>query len=61
MMTRGEVALVVTQKGLDAGLISAEYFAPVIILIIFTSVISPILLKILFASKKENTVNEVKA
>lgn len=61
MMTRGEVALVVTQKGLDAGLISAEYFAPVIILIIFTSVISPILLKLIFTGKKDKMVNEVNA
>lgn len=57
MMTRGEVALVVTQKGLDSGLISAEYFAPVIVLIIFSSITAPILLKVLFTDKKVK-VNE---
>ena len=35
MMTRGEVALIIAQKGIDAGIISAEEFTPVILLIIF--------------------------
>ncbi len=52
MMTRGEVALIVTQKGLDVGLITAEQFTPVIMLIIFSSVLVPVLLKILFNEKK---------
>lgn len=52
MMTRGEVALIVAQKGLDAGLITAEDFTPVILLIITSSVIVPILLKVLFKNKK---------
>ena len=59
MMTRGEVALIITQKGLDIGLISANEFTPVIILIILTSVLTPILLKLLFADKnKTGTVSE---
>lgn len=52
MMTRGEVALIVSQKGLDAGLISSEDFTPVILLIIISSVLTPILLKLLFKSNK---------
>ena len=49
MMTRGEVALIVAQKGLSAGLISSEYFTAVIMLIITSSIATPILLKILYA------------
>lgn len=49
MMTRGEVALIVAQKGLAVGLISSTYFTTVIVLIIVSSIITPILLKILFA------------
>ena len=49
MMTRGEVALIVTQKGLSAGVISADYFTAVILLIIISSVLTPILLKLLYA------------
>ena len=53
MMTRGEVALIVTNKGLSAGLIDATYYAPVILLIICSSILTPILLKILFQKQPE--------
>ena len=49
MMTRGEVALIVAQKGLSAKLISSEYFTAVILLIIISSIVTPILLKLLYA------------
>ena len=45
MMTRGEVALITAQKGLAAGLLTAEFFTPVILLILVSSIITPILLK----------------
>ena len=45
MMTRGEVALITAQKGLTAGLLTAEFFTPVILLILVSSIITPILLK----------------
>lgn len=51
MMTRGEVALIVAQKGLSVGLIESVYFAPVILLILISSVATPILLKVLFKEK----------
>lgn len=59
MMTRGEVALIVAQKGLSAGLISSEYFTAVILLIIISSIVTPILLKILYAKtdKSETEAN----
>lgn len=53
MMTRGEVALIVAQKGLSVGLLSPVYFTSVILLIIVSSVTTPILLKILYARDKE--------
>ena len=49
MMTRGEVALIVSQKGLSVGLISPVYFSAVILLILVSSVTTPVLLKILFS------------
>jgi Kef-type K+ transport system membrane component KefB len=57
MMTRGEVALIVSQKGLSEGLLTANYFTPVILLIITSSIITPILMKILYRLKPE-TANE---
>lgn len=48
MMTRGEVALIVSQKGLSVGMISSEFFTCVIVLIVVSSVLTPILLKVLY-------------
>lgn len=48
MMTRGEVALIVTNKGLEAGIISNEYFSAVILLIIISSISTPLLLKMVY-------------
>lgn len=53
MMTRGEVALIVAQKGLAEGLMSQDYFTPVILLIIISSFLTPIILKSLY--KKDKT------
>lgn len=50
MMTRGEVALIVSQKGLSVGLISPVYFSSVILLILVSSVSTPVILKALFSS-----------
>ena len=49
MMTRGEVALIVSQKGLSVGLLTPEYFTCVILLIITSSVVTPIVLKVLYS------------
>lgn len=48
MMTRGEVALIVAQKGLAVGLVEPQYFTSVILLILCSSVAAPILLKLLY-------------
>jgi len=53
MMTRGEVALIVSQKGLNAKIISSKYFASVILLIVVSSIVTPILLKLLYREKPE--------
>ena len=52
MMTRGEVALIVAQKGLSVGLLNPVYFTAVILLIIVSSISTPIILKILYARDK---------
>ncbi len=57
MMTRGEVALIVAQKGLSAKLISPEYFTAVILLIIISSIVTPILLKVLYGQMDKKIEN----
>lgn len=49
MMTRGEVALIVAQKGLSVGLLTPVYFTSVILLIIVSSISTPIILKLLYS------------
>jgi len=51
MMTRGEVALIVSQKGLSVGLLTPVYFTAVILLIIVSSISTPIFLKLLYAKE----------
>ncbi len=53
MMTRGEVALIVSQKGLSVGLLNPAYFTSVILLIIVSSIATPILLKVLYAKNEK--------
>ena len=53
MMTRGEVALIVSQKGLAVGMMDPVYFTAVILLIIISSITTPILLKLLYTKWPE--------
>jgi Kef-type K+ transport system membrane component KefB len=50
MMTRGEVALIVAQRGLKADIVDSRYFTAVILLIILSSILTPIILKAIYAS-----------
>ncbi len=54
MISRGEVALIVANKGDAIGLMHKEYFAPIIIMVVFTTIITPILLKIVYKDKAES-------
>ena len=49
MMTRGEVALIVAQKGLGVGVVDSVFFTAVILLIVASSIITPLVLKGLFS------------
>lgn len=58
MMTRGEVALIVAQKGLAVGMVEPEYFTSVILLIICSSIASPVLLKLLYKGESKPNQHE---
>lgn len=55
MMTRGEVALIVSQKGLAVGLMDPVYFTSVILLIICSSIITPVAMKLLYRGEPDDT------
>ncbi len=57
MMTRGEVALIISKKGEKLGIIDSTYLIPVILLIIISSVLVPILLKILYTKAPDPETN----
>lgn len=59
MMTRGEVALIVAQRGLAAGLLEHTFFTAVILLIIISSITTPIILKALYSRDKESEQGQV--
>lgn len=52
MVSRGEVALIVAQKGTQLDLIDTALFPPIILVVIVTTLLTPILLKILFTKSK---------
>ena len=53
MVSRGEVALIVAAKGNAIGLISADLMGPIVIVVVITTIISPILLKMTFSEKNQ--------
>lgn len=54
MVSRGEVALIVANKGAALGLVGDTLFAPIIIMVVVTTIIAPILLKLAFKDKTQN-------
>lgn len=58
MVSRGEVALIVAAKGNAIGLISADLMGPIVIVVVITTIISPILLKMTFGEKDHKDENK---
>lgn len=51
MVSRGEVALITTNLGLQAGIITENLYIPTLIVVVVTTLITPILLKMAFSYK----------
>lgn len=54
MVSRGEVALIVASKGMKVGLMNEAFFGPIIIMVVLTTVVTPILLKIVFKDREND-------
>lgn len=61
MISRGEVALIVANKGIAMGLMMPEFLAPVVIVVVVTTIVTPILLKVVFNNKSKSVDLNVKA
>ena len=53
MMVRAEVVLICTQKGVDAGLVNPALFPFVFLIILISSVLTPIFLKLSYGKERE--------
>jgi Kef-type K+ transport system membrane component KefB len=58
MISRGEVALIVAAKGQKLGLMSDTVFAPIVIMVVATTIITPIFLKLVFKDSKDEFVED---
>ena len=48
MISRGEVALIVASKGAALGLLGTNFIGPIVVVVVITTVITPVLLKLVF-------------
>lgn len=53
MISRGEVALIVADKGAAIGIMNAVLFGPLVIVVIVTTLMTPILLKLVYKHKDD--------
>lgn len=59
MISRGEVALIVASKGAAVGLLGTNFLGPIVIVVLITTIITPILLKIVYKdAEDENGIPE---
>lgn len=56
MVSRGEVALIVAQKGANCGLLESNMFPAIVFMVIVTTLITPVLLKLILSDKKKCVV-----
>lgn len=57
MISRGEVALIVANKGESLELLADSLYAPIVITVVITTILTPILLKIAFKEKSSPAVS----
>lgn len=54
MISRGEVALIVANNGIAAGLMREDFFGPVVLMVIATTILTPIFLKLVYRGKEKD-------
>lgn len=61
MVSRGEVALIVADKGTKAGIIDASLYPAIVLVVIVTTIITPILLKMVLSDKNKKKSKKAKS
>lgn len=59
MISRGEVALITANIGLSKHIISEEIFLPTIVVVILSTIVTPILLKIAYSRKTDKAIDAI--
>ena len=55
MVSRGEVALIVANKGIASGMMSQVFLAPVVLMVVVTTVITPVMLRAVYPKSKKTS------
>jgi len=58
MISRGEVGLIVAGVGVTAGILTSEVYSTIIIMVVVTTIITPIWLKLEYRKEQKNDSNE---
>jgi Kef-type K+ transport system membrane component KefB len=58
MACRGEVALIVANRGVDMGVLSSTMMTPVIITVVGCAILTPIMLKLVFKKQTDHSMQE---
>lgn len=58
MISRGEVAIITANIGLQAGIITNEVFLPTMVVVILTTMVTPVFLKLAFSHKYEKLLEK---
>jgi Kef-type K+ transport system membrane component KefB len=58
MVSRGEVGLIVANVGINEGLVSSDEFSAIVGMVLVTTLVTPPILRALFAQKKQETRSE---
>ena len=61
MVSRGEVGLIVANVGIGAGLVSGEEFSAIVGMVLATTIVTPPMLRALFAQPKKKNNKEISA
>ena len=54
MVSRGEVALIVANRGMALGILPSIFVTPILLCVVFTTIITPVLLKLVYNPKGDD-------
>lgn len=59
MISRGEVALIVTNKGIAGGMINSMFLTPIVLMVVATTIVTPVMLRAVYPKKKTEDYSDL--